>query len=276
MTKAKRPVLVIGSSGMLGSTVATYLDSVDVPFHAIDRSDMDLSTCSYKAITNLLGSTNPGYVINCAGIIRQRTDATMDEMVSVNALFPQRVANACEVKGVKLLHISTDCVFDGSKGGYTEDDRPTPVDAYALTKLCGEPPNCMVIRTSIIGEEQRNKLSLLEWVKERAGQTIHGFTNHKWNGITTLQLAQVLDVVMFYDLYHVGIVHVHGETVTKCELVELINEVYQLGCTVTPTRAPVSIDRTLSTTLPVFADVTPLASQVIELMQFWQAANFTT
>jgi len=140
------------------------------------------------------------------------------------------------------------CVFSGEDGNYDEDSAHDASDDYGKSKSLGEPENCMVLRTSIIGPEVHNNASLISWVQAQGGKKINGFTNHLWNGITTLQYAKVCDQIISNNWYDEDLYHIYSPNiVNKFELVSMINDRYSVGANITPVEALVAIDRTMST-----------------------------
>ena len=137
-----------------------------------------------------------------------------------------------------------------------------------MTKSLGEPENCMVIRTSIIGEEVGQTRSLIEWVKSQKGNTVFGFTNHFWNGVTCLQFAKICKETIEKNLFWVGTKHLHSNTVSKKELVELISDSYNLNVTVTPKETELSCDRSISTIHDHEIEIPSLKVQIDELKEF--------
>jgi len=236
-------VIVLGNTGMLGHTVVEVLSrELTLEVKAVRRSQLNALEPTLDMIHDV------DYVINCIGIIKQNKFAPRREMFMVNAIFPWLLQAQCTHVGAKLIHVTSDCVFSGRVGGYSENDTPDAEDDYGLSKACGEPRNAMVIRTSIIGHELRGKLSLLEWVMSQRGQTIEGYTNHVWNGVTTRVLARAFRDIIVGDLYQPGTFHVHApHVITKHDLICLINEAWDLGLTIIPTITPVKCDRSLVT-----------------------------
>jgi dTDP-4-dehydrorhamnose reductase len=174
-------------------------------------------------------------VVNCVGIVKQRTDISTHEMIAVNSVFPHILQKACAANGVKLIHISTDCVYSGEKGQYNENDIHDATDIYGKSKSLGEPLEATVIRTSIIGSEKKRKLSFLEWAKSQKGKDCCGYVNHKWNGVTALNLARMIAGVIVFDRYWKGVRHYYsGSPVTKNSLLHLVSNIYELNLNITP------------------------------------------
>lgn len=204
-------VVVIGARGMLGRAVVKALDASDYyrvlpfPSYAMDISDI-------TDITNLTGAK----IINCAGIVRGRGDVNAKRMGEVNALAPHMLAAVAR----RLIHMSTDCVFDGTKGPYVESDEPTPPDNYGMSKLIGEVDGqgSLTVRTSFIGFGQRG---LLRWLLDHPeGATIPGFRRWLWNGLYVGTLARHL--VRLLDDPITGILHIEGPIISKYDLLDMI------------------------------------------------------
>ncbi len=244
-------ILILGSTGMLGSTFKKYFDTKrDYNVSSLKRSDIDLSRCSYndlwKKIKEKVVQENCKYVLNCAGVIKQGDFSTPD-MIKVNSVIPYWLSEICQILEIELVHVTTDCVYDGSKGRYSEEDKHTATDVYGISKSLGEPDSCTVIRTSIIGEEERGFKSLLEWIRSNKGGKINGFKNHIWNGVTCLQLAKITDTIIKKNLFWKGVRIFHSNSVSKLELAEMINEIYDLGIDINPIDTPLPCDRSLKT-----------------------------
>ena len=144
------------------------------------------------------------------------------------SIFPVRLSDWCDINNVKLIHISTDCVFDGISGLYSESATSFSRDVYGLSKRVGEPENSMVLRTSIIGPEDKNFYSLYSWVF-RQSKIVNGFVNHYWNGVTTWELARIIVTVINNGLWELGVKHIFGEDLTKYDLLCKINLCFNLG-----------------------------------------------
>jgi dTDP-4-dehydrorhamnose reductase len=242
-------IFVLGKSGMLGRYVFTYLKEKGYNVVGVGREGIDAS--NYETVLHKYVSDNMSkgdVVVNCMGMIKPRlNERPAEEFIKVNSLFPRELANLCEQYGVKLIHPTTDCVYTGSKGDYNENDPYDVSDVYGMSKALGEPSNCTVIRTSIIGEEVGQGRSLVEWVKGNKGGATNGYLNHYWNGVTCLEFGKIVERMIEGDLFWTGIKHLHSNKVNKQELSELINDSFDLGITITPTEVPVMVDRSMTT-----------------------------
>jgi dTDP-4-dehydrorhamnose reductase len=239
-------VAVIGAGGMLGYAVAEHFSRAGCSVIPLRRGDYDIARDPLDNLEALVCAAS--VIVNCAGVIKPMIASTpVEDVLRVNSIFPRNLALLGERLGVPTFHVTTDCVYSGRTGGYTESDVFDADDVYGLSKCGGDGPFGMVLRTSIIGEEQGNRRSLLEWARSQQGQKVSGFVNHRWNGVTTVQLAAVIDGIIAARAYKRGIYHIHSpETVTKFELLSLIDEVYELGLTIEPVNAPAACDRSLT------------------------------
>ena len=147
--------------------------------------------------------------------------------ITIKALFPHRLALACKTVGARLIHISTDCVFTGDQGGYTEDDSPDATDLYGRTKLLGEVENahCVTLRTSLIGHELRSRYGLLEWFLSQKS-SVRGFARAIYSGFPTVEIARILadHVIPDHDLR--GVYHVSSAPISKYDLLKLVASRY--------------------------------------------------
>ncbi len=246
-------VLILGGQGMLGHKVFQVLSRHQETFATFRQADgpwtqfpmyqdksrtfSGVDTWQFDSVVQVLGQVRPSIVINCIGIIKQ-LKAAHDPVPSleINALFPHRLARLCQVANARLIHISTDCVFSGQQGNYTEDDMPDPVDLYGRTKLLGElnRPDCLTIRTSVIGRDFVKKVSLLEWFLSQHGQTVNGFTRAIYSGLTTQALAGVIDTLITDHPNLEGLYQIASQPISKFDLLTKINDVLQLDIELTP------------------------------------------
>ena len=264
-------IAVIGANGMLGYATSEFFKSNKYSVASFTRSQFDISTGDMAVLERLCQDAE--VVINCAGVIKQKiTHYTIEETLKVNSIFPVNLAKLCNKLGIMCFHITTDCVFSGKRGSYVESDYYDPVDIYGVSKAAGDTPDCMTLRTSIIGEEKFHADSLLSWVKSRRGTIINGFTNHYWNGVTTLYLAELIEQIIKKHLYSPGIFHLYTQpVVNKYQLVSFINEVYELGITVNKFETDSLIDRSLSSAKSLSEQLVTkdLLTQIFELKAFF-------
>ncbi|MCX7875604.1 MAG: SDR family oxidoreductase [Melioribacteraceae bacterium] len=266
-------VLVIGSNGMLGYAVSEYFASKNYNVVKLSRNDFDIGIEPHENFLKFLDGID--LVINCAGLIKPTIgNFPIEQAIRVNSIFPRNIALMTKARNIKCFHITTDCVYSGKKGNYNELDLFDANDLYGMTKNAGENKDCMVLRTSIIGEEKNNSRSLLEWAKSQKGKEVNGFTNHLWNGVTTLYLAEVIENILKNNLYKEGIFHIHSpNTVNKFELLNLFNDIYQLNyLKINQVEAKDKIDRTLSSVYDLTNNVCTkkLEEQISEMKNFFE------
>ena len=270
-------VFVFGSTGMLGRYLCSYLKNNN--FHnlsivALSRDELDLSNASEEDIKNILLKYNISYndvVINAAGIINVVVDEVGDKITKqINSIFPKLLANVCEELNNRMIHITTDCVFSGEIGDYNEKSEHDCHDVYGKTKSKGEPNNCCVIRTSIIGEEVNHKRSLIEWIKSMKNKEANGFTNHTWNGLTCLELSKVIEKIIFNNWEWAGVRHIHSpDIVTKKELLSIVSSVYDLNINIVDKETEKNCYRSLSSLYDLEKyNIKTIEEQVKELHNF--------
>jgi len=257
-------IIVFGSNGMLGSYVKSYM-SQTYEVISITRNDLDLSEVTKINLKELLINkkiNKDDVIVNCAGVIKQRC-YNINDMIMVNSVFPNLLA---ELEN-KVIHITSDCVYNGTIGGYNENVKFDCNDDYGQTKCLGENPNITMIRTSIIGEEKNNNRSLLEWVRSNKGGNIDGYSNHLWNGMTCLELAKFIYAIISKQSYWKGPKHIFSPTVSKFELVSIINEVYELNITINEKQTEEHCYRNLDTIYEK-CEMNDMRQQINELKEY--------
>lgn len=266
-------VVILGSRGMLGYALSKYFYAKGYVVTSLDRNDFDVLADPLDKLTQYL--TGADFVVNCIGIIKPRISTMkVEDVMLVNSLFPKNLAKFTKQMQVPCFHITTDCVYSGERGHYNEDDYFDITDLYGLSKNAGENAECMTIRTSIIGEEINNNYSLLEWAKSQSGKTVTGFNNHLWNGVTTLYLAEIIEQIYLKNKYTHGIFHFFSpKSVTKYELLKLINNSYKLSLQIIKADATSKVDRTMSSRFSFSAEFVTktLSQQISEMHDFFFA-----
>ena len=207
----------------------------------VDATDFD-------TVADAIRRARPKIVVNCIGILKQ-LPAAHDPIATleVNALFPHRLALSCEAAGARLIHVSTDCVFSGRRGEYTEQDVADAEDLYGRTKLLGEPdrPSTLVLRTSMIGRELRSTVGLLEWLVSQRGRHVKGYTRARFSGLTTVALARLVAEVISGEERLTGLFHVGAPAIDKYDLLSRLNGALNLGVTIEADDR-VAVDRSLN------------------------------
>jgi dTDP-4-dehydrorhamnose reductase len=257
-------VVVLGAGGMLGTAMQVGLRRAGFVVDAFDRQRFDVLTAN-PADLPIIGAAA---VVNAAGLINRRLATDPAEAFWLaNGLFPRRLADRCQAVGVPMLHISTDCVFDGATGCYDETSPPTATDLYGRSKQFGEPANAMVIRTSIIGPERRHFYSLLCWFLS-VETACRGYRNHLWNGMTTVELARVVGGLIATHTVRPGLFHLHSEDVSKLDLLRLMADAFGHRVAIEDAEDTVAKDTRLRTRhrdLLAWAAIQPLAAQLADV-----------
>jgi dTDP-4-dehydrorhamnose reductase len=261
-------VLILGASGMLGSAVLKEFSTFQGELIATTRAGTELVSnpnvrfLKFDAATDDLDSTFSmpiDFVVNCIGIIKpyiNDSDPKQTETAfEINGAFPNRLETWASKNGAKVIQIATDCVFSGSKGDYLESSEHDALDVYGKSKSLGEAsgPSMMHLRVSIIGPEVAKSSSLLEWVRNQPKDAeISGYTDHFWNGITSLHFAKIARGIIENGIFEPGVFHVlPRDSVTKSELVSLIAKYLgRSDIKVNPTATGANINRTLDTSNP--------------------------
>ena len=261
-------VLILGASGMLGSAVLKEFSTFQGKLIATTRvvaslvAGSNIRFLKFDAATDNLDSSLSmpiDYVINCIGIIKpyiNDLDTKQTETAfEINGDFPNRLQGWATKHGAKVIQIATDCVFSGSKGKYLEGDKHDALDVYGKSKSLGEAKgdSMMHLRVSIIGPEVGRNSSLLEWVRNQPKNAeVSGYTDHFWNGITSMHFAKIARGIIENDLFEGGVFHVlPQDSATKCELVTLIaNYLGRSDIKINPTATGANINRTLDTGFP--------------------------
>lgn len=243
-------ILVLGANGMLGHKVAqvfsstfdvygsvrgTVLSYADLPpFEKVKLvGGLDLS--DFNALRELIVAIRPNVVVNAIGVIKQKHE-TLDSsrMALINSSLPRAVADISAMVGARFLGISTDCVFRGTIGRYTETSTPDADDEYGITKLAGEivDGNALTIRTSIVGRELTGSHGLLEWFLSHRGGRVKGFRKAIFSGFPTFVLAELLRrvIIDFPDLK--GLYHVSSDPISKFDLLGMVNTSFGCGTSI--------------------------------------------
>lgn len=274
----KTKLIILGDEGMLGRYIKTYFQQTSSNIRVIgfNRGHYDVIKDDFTKLENLLSRhlNCNSVVFNAIGIIPQASQNYTfgDEHYDrINRIFPHKLNLLCELNGAKMIHPTTDCVFTGNKGNYHENDTHDDITLYGKSKSKGEPKTCTVIRTSIIGEELRNKRSFVEWIKKNENGNVNGYTNHYWNGITCLQYAKIIEKIINRNAFWSGVRHIYSpNTVSKYELIKLISQTYNLNVNANKYETKDTINRSL---MSVFNEnnllnIPPLKVQIKQMAKF--------
>lgn len=274
-------ILVIGGSGMLGhklvqslrphaevfATIRPAFD--DVKYFGIFEQSQTVTKLDIRdvhAVEATIASVRPDVVINAVGIIKQMPNSNdVINTLTINSIFPHQLAQFCASAGSRLITFSTDCVFSGSKGNYSENDRPDAYDLYGKSKNLGEvvSDNVVTIRTSIIGRELSGAHSLLEWFLGNNGGKVKGYINAVFSGFPTIVLADIIKSLTFDHAELNGLFHISSSSINKFELLSLIKDRMELDIEIEPS-TDLRIDRSLDSSK--FREATRWAPETWEEM----------
>lgn len=195
-----------------------------------ERTIENINVENFEAVESVLGRVEPQVVVNAVGIVKQLPSSkSVVNALTINSIFPNQLAEAAGRGGARLINISTDCVFSGKKGKYTEADAPDADDLYGKSKNLGEvtTEHCLTFRTSIIGRELNTAHSLVEWFLSNRGKKVKGFSKAIFSGFPTLVLSEIIaDVIENHPRLN-GLYHLSSAPINKFDLLELVNEAYQ-------------------------------------------------
>jgi dTDP-4-dehydrorhamnose reductase len=179
-------------------------------------------------LTRLIDRTQPTVVINCVGLVKQLENGSDPlSAIPINSILPHRLARLCALVGARLVHLSTDCVFSGTKGMYSESDIPDAYDVYGRTKLLGEVdyPHTITLRTSIIGHELRGSSSLIGWFLAQP-ESVRGFSKAVFSGLPTVEIARIINEHVLPDANLYGLYHLSADPIDKYQLLRLVGKIY--------------------------------------------------
>ena len=244
-------ILILGGDGMLGHQLFKHLSkkhevkvtlrqnlSVYEKFNLFfpENTFAGIDVRLTDQLLEVFGEFQPQAIVNAVGIIKQRlTSRESIHSLEINSLFPHRLAILCKAIGARMIHLSTDCVFSGTKGNYREEDPSDAVDLYGKSKYLGElnEQHCITLRTSMIGRELYRKKSLLEWFLAQKG-SIKGFKKAIFSGFTTQELSRIIEMILKQNPTASGIYHVSSDPISKYDLLSLINKRLQLPIKIIP------------------------------------------
>ncbi len=246
-------IFILGVSGLIGHNILREFDKNFEVFGILNKSkkkygNLDLfagenifdnvNVKDFEILKNILFTVNPDVILNCIGITRRKIEQTNPlEAIQVNSVFPHQLADWAKFHHKRLIHFSTDCVFDGKVGNYSEKSLTTAEDLYGRTKALGEInyPHTLTIRSSFIGQELFGKTELLEWFLSQDGKQIKGFTNTLYSGVSTLYMVRIVkEIIQYYPKLN-GLYQLATNTpISKYDLLCIANKAFQLNVDIIP------------------------------------------
>jgi len=268
-------VLILGADGMAGSMITAYLSERGFDVYTTTRGKSDGKNHhfdiveGYAELKPILHSVTPDFVINCIGVLNQFAEDHKAEAVLINSFFPHFADSISQEFGFKFVHISTDCVFSGKKGSYSESDVADATSFYGKSKRLGEveTERSVTFRTSIVGPDRNeNGIGLFNWFMSQTG-TIKGFTQVYWSGVTTLELAKAIE--KSFEMPITGLYHlVNNEKISKHDLLDLFGKYAGRGAEILPDASYAS-DKSLIRTRSDFDFQVPTYDCMVEEMCEW-------
>jgi dTDP-4-dehydrorhamnose reductase len=242
----KERILILGITGMLGHTLFKEMNkNTSFEVFGTTRSKSGLNNYftneelakvrdgvdadNFETVIRAIASVQPTIIINCIGIIKQ-LPISKDPLtaITVNAQLPHRISLVARSANARLIHISTDCVFNGKQGNYTESDHSNAEDLYGRTKFLGEVayPHCITLRTSIIGHELKTNFSLVDWFMSQKNET-NGFTKAIYSGFPTIEIVNIISNYVIPNKELSGLYHVSSDAISKYDLLHIMKDVYK-------------------------------------------------
>lgn len=230
-----KKVLIVGSYGMAGHVIYAYLkkhtnyDIIDIArSNWLHQPNYQLDISNFEALNLILENERPNFIINCVGVLNKDAEDNPDKAILLNSYFTHFLAAKGNNLGCRLIHISTDCVFSGKTGNYTESSFKDGIGFYAQSKAIGEVTygDNLTFRTSIIGPElKKDGIGLFNWFMNQKGN-IKGYTNAYWTGITTIELAKAIHYAIDQNI--IGLHHlVNDKKISKFDLINIIKTVFE-------------------------------------------------
>ncbi|UOX34031.1 SDR family oxidoreductase [Flavobacterium sediminilitoris] len=278
-----KKILVIGSKGMAGHVILYYLKSkknfeVFSMARSIEKSDFNFSldVSDTNKVKTIILENQFDVIVNCIGILNKNAEENPETAIWYNSYFPHFIESITRNTTTKIIHISTDCVFSGEKGSYTENDFKDGIGFYAQSKALGEIINDkdVTIRTSIIGPELKlNGIGLLNWFLNQPENTnLKGFTNAFWTGLTTLELAKVIVAIIEQNIK--GLIQVTPQNkISKYNLLKLFNTIYRNDKLIILKEDKYKIDKSLSSIRTDFNYIVPTYKKMLIEQKKWMLKN---
>lgn len=266
-------LIIFGSNGMLGRYIYQYFKhntDIELELVPLTRDDFDAYNDKLDKLEIIFKKYNIDsntLVFNAIGTIPHQGIDDISYYYKINSSFPMILSYLCDLYNCKMIHPTTDCVFSGKDGNYHEDSVHDSKDHYGLSKSVGEKINCCIIRTSIIGENNKG-ISLVEWIKNNKNNKVNGYINHLWNGITCLQYAKIIEYMICNNIYWNGVKHIYSpNTVSKASLIDMVNKQYKLNIHINNIKTDIC-NRSLTSNYSNIFNIPTLEEQIYEMYNF--------
>ena len=235
-------ILIFGMGSMIGHQLYNFLSNKKVKVFGTSRDNRLIlknkniykydPLKNFSDIEHIFKKVKPDYLINTIGVIKHRKEINnFKNTIYLNSIFPHKLAKISIINKIKLIHLSTDCVFSGDKGNYSESDIPDASDLYGISKKLGEInyKDSLTLRTSFIGFEKKNNTGLFDWIINSKEPKIFGFTRAYYNGFTTLELSKIIFKVIKLNLPISGLYNLSSSKISKYRLLKIINKAFNLN-----------------------------------------------
>ena len=281
----KIKVMLLGSAGMAGHVLKCELQKISDIIELVDvarsseliRPKIEMDVTDFMGLKEIINEGDFDFIINCVGILNAFAEDNPDQAILVNAYFPHFLESITKKSSSRIIHLSTDCVFSGSKGDYIETDFKDGLGFYARSKGLGELHNDkdLTIRTSIIGPDlNQDGIGLFNWVINQEG-VINGFSKAYWSGVTTIQLARSIIEFILQKDSPAGVVHLtNDEKISKFELLIMIQQVYKLSDIKIVESKEYKTDKSIVNTRDDLTKKIPTYYQMIMEMKKWMDHNY--
>ena len=283
MKKVK--VMLLGSAGMAGHVLKHELQKISDIIELVDvarsseltRPKIEMDVTDFMVLREIINEGDFDFIINCVGILNAFAEDNPNQAILVNAYFPHFLESITKKSSLRIIHLSTDCVFSGSKGDYIETDPKDGDGFYGQSKALGELDNDkdLTIRTSIIGPDlKQDGIGLFNWIINQEGVT-NGFSNAYWSGVTTIQLAKSIIEFILQNDPPVGVVHLtNNEKISKYELLKIIQQVFKLAHVKVVESKEHKIDKSIVNNRKELQLKIPSYHQMIMEMKKWMDHNY--
>jgi dTDP-4-dehydrorhamnose reductase len=282
LEKIRKKVLVLGGVGMLGHVLFKKLIKNKLfEVHDITRNkenrlnNFKCDVTNFDSLFEIVKNVKPHFIVNCIGVLIKESNENPSNAVLINSALPHKLVQFSKAINAKFIHISTDCVFDGSKGTYIETDKKTAQDTYGLSKSLGEinDDKNLTLRTSIIGPELKDDgEGLFSWFINQRGE-VSGFTESIWGGVTTLVLADI--IIKSINENHTGLIHItNGKPISKYDLLNLIKDKFELNKINLKRVFGKKSDKSLKTKFSYF-QIPTYEEMILDMKNFIKKNNYT-
>lgn len=248
MSQLSERIVILGGRGSIGRFLCAYFERQGLNPVPLSRQEIEIVPENHARVFDLVTQFKPSLILNLAGLIREHTlTRPAEDSFHLNGSFPQNAARHFSELQIPFVHLSTDCVFSGKNGPYSEATASDAEDIYGRSKAAGESAQAMVLRGSFLGPGlPTQKHGFFEWILAQKGKKISGFDNVFWNGITYLTLAKVIEFVATERAFQPGIYHLASvDELNRADLIAMVSRIFELGIEVTHETSPNPLDRRL-------------------------------